>query len=393
MESFFSILPGFAFNFKIGFINIVLSLTLLWLIKIHFTERKVLESPPFWFYLFLLYYLSEIISFILSPYAPPLRRLGGDLWRSMAILTGYWWMNYISRERRKFLFYSMWVTGGFIAIYGIIQTVIMRKGLFGLEIFPSFRTSGFSGNPMTYSGILIILFATSLAFLLSEYKHIRNNSLKFLVLVSVILFLLVSGFNGTRSGEIGIIFSAFAIFVMHFRWKGILITFAAIILFAMVLAFTPIGYRWKVAFNFLKNEKIKMRTSEGTRIILWKFAIQEFENRPITGNGPGTFRKVISREPYAKKLESICHAHNDYLQVLYESGLIGFVFFIIFWFYPFWFFIKKMKQGNFWYRYPIAVIGGLLMAGLFECNLFDAEVVMSVYFLTGMAFKFVEEGE
>jgi hypothetical protein len=57
-------------------------------------------------------------------------------------------------------------------------------------------------------------------------------------------------------------------------------------------------------------------------------AIRMFLDNPIIGQGPRSFRYLCSEEKFIKS-DGICttHPHNTYLQLLAETGLIGFLLF------------------------------------------------------------------
>lgn len=62
----------------------------------------------------------------------------------------------------------------------------------------------------------------------------------------------------------------------------------------------------------------------GVRPALWKAAIQMFEKHPLTGIGLGTWAEIFPHYESAPRLEMAFHqAHNDYLQLAAEVGILG----------------------------------------------------------------------
>ena len=52
-----------------------------------------------------------------------------------------------------------------------------------------------------------------------------------------------------------------------------------------------------------------------------------FEYKPIFGHGPKMFRVICKDEKYATGVSPcMTHPHNFYLQLLAETGIIGFLF-------------------------------------------------------------------
>jgi len=57
------------------------------------------------------------------------------------------------------------------------------------------------------------------------------------------------------------------------------------------------------------------------RLRIWKAGLQAFTRQPVVGYGPGGFRRAV--RPYLGSTTQV--AHNSYLSVLVEEGLVGFL--------------------------------------------------------------------
>ena len=57
-------------------------------------------------------------------------------------------------------------------------------------------------------------------------------------------------------------------------------------------------------------------------------AIKMFKDKPITGQGPNAFRYLCNDEKYHVNLACTTHPHQLYLQILSETGLLGFIFMV-----------------------------------------------------------------
>lgn len=108
------------------------------------------------------------------------------------------------------------------------------------------------------------------------------------------------------------------------------------------------------------------------RKMVWKVSGQMIRERPILGNGPGSFRLLflshqaeILKRPENRSLASMVEwgidfAHNDYLEIWVEFGLVGLALFV-------WFLASllvsltkaaRMLNRSLWY-------GGAVLAGFF----------------------------
>ncbi len=69
---------------------------------------------------------------------------------------------------------------------------------------------------------------------------------------------------------------------------------------------------------------------EDDRSQIWLNALHIFQAHPWLGTGAGTFETVFPMYALDKGLDVAAEAHSDYLQILTDTGLIGFAIFLIF---------------------------------------------------------------
>ena len=69
------------------------------------------------------------------------------------------------------------------------------------------------------------------------------------------------------------------------------------------------------------------KTSFGGRTLLWRGALTIAKTHPFLGSGIGTFSSVYSKYQYGGLFSR--HAHNTYLEILAETGFLGFLLFIV----------------------------------------------------------------
>ncbi len=67
----------------------------------------------------------------------------------------------------------------------------------------------------------------------------------------------------------------------------------------------------------------------------YQISMNMFWDNPVFGKGPKTFRKYCSDEKFKVEFEASCstHPHNYYVQMLAETGLLGFLFLVLAFFY------------------------------------------------------------
>jgi O-antigen ligase len=99
------------------------------------------------------------------------------------------------------------------------------------------------------------------------------------------------------------------------------------------------------------------------RLLIWKGSVEHFLKAPITekliGCGPGTF-KTIPFSFFVFDRKGSSGAHNNFLHVLIETGIIGFVLFVYFFSVALYSLFKHSKTdplaGLFFYG-TIALLG------------------------------------
>jgi O-antigen ligase len=96
-------------------------------------------------------------------------------------------------------------------------------------------------------------------------------------------------------------------------------TLALIVLGVVVLSESELGAR---VISYVEQADTEFLL-EG-RAAVWRASASMFTDFPVTGSGYGSFREVFPRyTPPGARLR-FAQAHNDYLEVLLEGGLVGF---------------------------------------------------------------------
>ena len=100
---------------------------------------------------------------------------------------------------------------------------------------------------------------------------------------------------------------------------------------------------------------------------LIKTAYNMFEDKPILGHGPKMFRIICKNKEYQIGI-SPCdtHPHNFYLQLLAETGVIGFSFLLISFWYVLYCAFRQLKsivlrQKRYLSDYQVCLLAGILI--------------------------------
>ena len=157
--------------------------------------------------------------------------------------------------------------------------------------------------------------------------------------------LLIPGivFSYSRGAWIAGIVSVLGLFIFRFK-RALGIIFVCIII---LISISPEAV--KDRFNdIFSKEDINIKQ----RLELWNNSIELIKCRPITGSGLGTFTEAyMNKYPnsFPKKGEGsrpIRHAHNLYIQILVETGILGLLVFVFLVLMGFIFGIKRIIREH-----------------------------------------------
>jgi O-antigen ligase len=186
-----------------------------------------------------------------------------------------------------------------------------------------------------------------------------------------------SAWAGAASGVLALTLLAL-VRVPRLAWAGLAVG-------AALLLASPGGVRSRLT---VRDE------SSRDRYYMWQAGLDMLLDRPVFGQGPGMVEVVYARFrwPEAPNPQQP-HLHNNLMQVAAERGLPGLVFFL--WWVSVAFFaaLREAQRAALHGRGPgwaaagaLAALAGVFVAGLFEYNLGDSEVLMLVLLLTAVPF-------
>ena len=205
------------------------------------------------------------------------------------------------------------VSFGAIALYGIGQTIFGGRPE-GVLV----RAHCFV-HPVVYGEMMALaVLGGACALLRPQARAARAVAALFTGLAFAALVL-----SGTRMALGGILAGVALMALLEprvRRWA--LPTLLAVGAAAAAWEFAPIGYRGRALSAVFKPENID---GTSTRRILWDVALRIFRDHPLTGAGPGGYRRLFSTyHPEAIDRQiNWASAHNLYLHQLAERGVLG----------------------------------------------------------------------
>ncbi len=223
----------------------------------------------------------------------------------------------------------------FMGIWGIMQ-----------RIYGNFRVEGLGGDNWGDSngvaGLFVLIFPVVLAKIFTSEKN--RDSFISVIIAAIMVILIVC--TESRSGMLGLIAS---VLIFGFASGKILkILKVSLVITLITLPFVPETFLERMMTIKPTNEIDEMDSSAASRLILWKAGLMIFVDNPILGTGFMTFPEAkMKYENQFQYLDNNLHsivfrtenkkvAHNTYIQLLADCGLLGLLPFVLLVFLIMW---------------------------------------------------------
>lgn len=250
----------------------------------------------------------------------------------LSIVNLYYHINYIKLSEIQF----SWVLS-VLLLSEVLLVLVNYIFLYGFDA-PNARTNqlaGLSGNINIFAfSSLFRLFFLEYIFIKSRNIYVKSSI--FFALVASIFAILVSSSRGAILGLI-ITHSILIFYLISTRKKNYIKS--AIFVFSIIVSVfliqknlyennsLSIGKR----LSTLSSKNFLNDTSNKERLAWYKSAIEGINDKPLTGFGLGNW-KILANKYANDALRGYTvpvHAHNDFLEVFVELGVIGFLLFIL----------------------------------------------------------------
>ena len=265
-----------------------------------------------------------------------------------------------------YFYYALILCFSALVIDGYYQ-YFNRVNLFGFQI-TNIRVSSFFGDELIMGSYLSRLFPLLFAlFLVKQKKKFEIYFIGILfILVDILIFM-----SGERTAFFFINLSTIFIIILIKEYKKFrLATFVISIVGIFILSLNSSNLSDRMFGIPAKNMGI-IETSNKPIIFtpqhdsLIRTAINIFEEKPIFGHGPKMFRLLCNDDKYVVGITPcMTHPHNFYIQLLAETGVVGFSFLLSVLFYVMFITFRQIKCILLKQRKPLTDYQVCLLAGI-----------------------------
>ena len=257
-----------------------------------------------------------------------------------------WYLIEQDKKILNYFYYALIACFTALVLDGYIQ-YFSGENILGIPRWESNRVSSFFGDELIMGSYLSRLFPLLFAlFLVKEKKWFESYLIGLLfILIDVLVYM-----SGERTAFFYLNLSTlFIIFLINKYQKFRLVTFIIAFLLIVILTLNNDTLKTRMitkpatnmGFIESKDEKYIFTPYHDS---LFGTAFNMFLDKPIFGHGPKMFRVICKKNKYATGVRPCdTHPHNFYIQLLAETGIIGFSFLFIALVYVIYCALKQLK--------------------------------------------------
>ncbi len=205
----------------------------------------------------------------------------------------------------------------------VIWTSIAAIAGLGMYYLQLSRTvSGFRGDRNAFA-----IYANLAMVCTYVLYQISEGHAKILLMGILPVLLFGEALTFSRAGVLAMACALVLVWYRIAQARRIGVLIASIGVLVAVVMFLPDSF-WNRVNTIIPSVEEKKETF-GTRLNLWEIALQMIRDHPLTGVGIGNFAPASVRYAHGELLVKRLVAHNAYLSVAAETGLVGLALFLL----------------------------------------------------------------
>ncbi len=228
-----------------------------------------------------------------------------------------------SEKRLKKVFYVITIFGFIFAFFAIIQFVLSPTRIYGIYEPHLARPFGSFVNPNNFAAYMEMTLALPLGLF---FAGAVEKDKKLLYLTAITLMGVALVMSGSRGGFISLIAEIFFLVLLTTKAGGqgklvLRLGAAAALLLCIVIGTILLGAEKSALDRFSETTAKADQTT--TRTHIWNTTLGIIGQNPLFGSGLNAFGVAYTAHDTFSGIERAEQAHNDYLQVISDAGIIG----------------------------------------------------------------------
>jgi O-antigen ligase len=237
-----------------------------------------------------------------------------------------------SAKRLRTFVYVVTIFGFMFAFFAILQYVLSPTKIYGIYERPYVQPFGSFVNRHNFAAYMEMTICLPLGLLFVGAVP-RDKRLLYITAVGLMGVALL--LSGSRGGLVAILSAVFFLIILTTKSKNYG-QFALKISLAVLLFATIIGGTIFVGGESSLTRIAETATSKDittNRVHIWSVTLEIIKNNLPFGAGIGAYGVSYTKFDNSNGLERVEQAHNDYLQVLSDMGVVGLLIgaFFVFW--------------------------------------------------------------
>ncbi len=226
----------------------------------------------------------------------------------------------------------------FVLIFDGYYQFFIGTNILGFDLHPGPRVSSFFNDELILGSYLSRLLPLLFGLYIYNINNISSKKKLFGILIGLALIFseCLVFLSGERAAFFFINLSAFFMIVFLKGYK-LVRTFTLLISFLTIIIIVNFQPNTKTRILDLTLKQTKIFNKEADLVLFsethenyFKTAFNIYKSNYIIGTGPRTFRKKCSDEKFVlNEYSCSTHPHNTYIQLLSETGSVGFILIFI----------------------------------------------------------------
>ena len=266
----------------------------------------------------------------------------------------------VERKHLRWLMGAILAAGCGQALLGIYQFLTGRGPEWFLLFGRFMRAYGTFEQPNPYAGYLglTLPLAVSLTFELRAWLG------RLTAFAAMLLMVVALGMSWSRGAWLGFVVAMLVMSMAHSRWTAVLagsaVGFLALSLVLNSAHLLPsiLTQRFAGLSAYGLSQSAftvpDVTTAEVTeanyalieRLAHWQVALRMWTDHPWLGVGIGNYAVVYPAYALLHWPKPLGHAHNYYLNIGAETGMVGLVFYLVFWMAAFWQTLRAIRSTS-----------------------------------------------